>query len=128
MLSAALTLVATAAAAPAPLFPAAPVDDGGGGVFLPALALAVLAALAWFLSRRKRQAGGRLEVLESTSLGFKRSIVLVRVQDEILVVGSSEAGLSLLSRRPAGDSAFDDTLAKARAEGAPLPLDTRRSA
>lgn len=96
-------LLATAAPDPAPLFPTGSTDSGGGGVFLPALVLAILAGVAFYLSKKKRQGGGNLEVLESASLGLKRSILLVRVKDEILVLGSSEAGISLLSKQPVGD-------------------------
>lgn len=71
------------------------------GVLLPALALAILAAAAWFFARRRARTGRTLQVLESTSLGPKRSVVLVKVGEEVLVLGSSEAGISLLATRPA---------------------------
>lgn len=124
MPTAALALL-VATATPDPLFPVASSDSGGGGVFLPALALAILAAVAWYLSKRKRLGGGNLEVLESASLGFKRSILLVRVRDEILVLGSSEAGITLLSKQPeGGGDEFGKALSLAEKREAP----TMRSA
>jgi flagellar protein FliO/FliZ len=40
-------------------------------------------------------------VLETTSLGPKRSLVLARLRDEVLLLGSSEAGITLLRAQPA---------------------------
>jgi flagellar biogenesis protein FliO len=66
----------------------------------PALLLAGLGAAAYVLRRRRRPASRRVQVLETTSLGPKRSLVLARFEDELLLLGASEAGIQLLHHRP----------------------------
>lgn len=102
---------------------------GGGSLLMPALALGLLAAAALLLARRKRRAGGILQVVETVGLGPRRSLVVVRVGDELLLLGSSEAGIHLVATRPAdaipaaaeerSTGRFDDLLARlgAGAEG-----------
>jgi len=66
-------------------------------VALPALFLAALAVCAYLFARKKRGLGTRrIEILETASLGPKRSLVIARVGDETLVLGASEAGITLL--------------------------------
>jgi flagellar biogenesis protein FliO len=65
-------------------------------------ALLALALAALFATRRKQQGARFVRVLESTSIGPKRSLVVAQVGDEIMVIGSSEAGLQLLAARPSG--------------------------
>ncbi|BDG07993.1 flagellar biosynthetic protein FliO [Anaeromyxobacter paludicola] len=78
-----------------------PASSGGlGSVAVPALLLLALAAAALLLARKKARAGGLVQVLETASLGPRRSIVVARVGDELLVLGSSERGIQLLSSRP----------------------------
>jgi flagellar biogenesis protein FliO len=43
-----------------------------------------------------------VQVLESTSLGPKRQLVVARLGEELLVLGASEAGIALLATRAAG--------------------------
>lgn len=71
------------------------------GSLVAGLFLAALAAAAFVMARRKRRAPRLVEILESASLGPKRAIVVARLGDEILVLGSSEGGVALLSTRPA---------------------------
>lgn len=61
------------------------------------LALAVLAVVAWVLTKRRVRVVRRLELVESMSLGPRRSLGLVRVDGRLLVVGVSEAGVQLLT-------------------------------
>lgn len=61
------------------------------------LALAALAVVAWVLSKRRARVPRRLELVESMSLGPRRSLGLVRVDGRLLVVGVSEAGVQLLT-------------------------------
>ncbi|MEW6433321.1 MAG: flagellar biosynthetic protein FliO [Myxococcota bacterium] len=89
---------------------AVPAD--GGALFSPGplwggLALAVLAVAAWLLTRRRVRAARRLELLESMSLGPRRSLGLVRVDGKLLVVGVSEAGVQLLTSYDAPATAAD---------------------
>jgi flagellar biogenesis protein FliO len=73
---------------------------------LPAIGvIAVLAGVALYLSRRRPGSGRRLvQVLETASLGPRRQLVVVRLGDDVLLLGSSEAGVTLLSTQPAGAS------------------------
>ncbi len=105
---AALPAPATAPAAPrvAPPAPPPPLElpssgPGLGNLLLPAAALLALAAAALFMSRKKKQEARLVQVLETTSLGPKRALVVARLGDELLVIGSSEAGLQLLAARSA---------------------------
>lgn len=61
------------------------------------LALAVLAVVAWALTKRRARVVRRLELVESMGLGPRRSLSLVRVDGKLLVVGVSEAGVQLLT-------------------------------
>ena len=76
-----------------------------GGLVAPVLLLAGLSAAAVVLARRRRAPGRRVVVLETTSLGQKRSLVLAQLEDEVLLLGSSEAGIQLLKSCPAEELA-----------------------
>lgn len=94
--------LATAAALPdaAPALPTAGLPEFGSVV--PALLVLAALAIAALVLARRRKAGARfVHVLESAAIGPKRSIVVARVGDELLVLGSSEAGVQLLATRPA---------------------------
>jgi flagellar biogenesis protein FliO len=99
---------ATPAAAPAPAPPPAAtltLPSAGLGLdalILPVAALLALALAALFATRRKQGTARLVQVLETTSIGPKRALVVVRVGEEVMVIGSSEAGLQLLAARPAG--------------------------
>lgn len=85
---------------------AAPVraaTPGTGSMILPGVVLLGLAAAALVVARRRRALGGSriLELLDTTSLGPRRSLVVARVGDEVLILGVSEAGIALLGSRPA---------------------------
>ncbi|HWV37314.1 MAG TPA: flagellar biosynthetic protein FliO [Vulgatibacter sp.] len=83
-----------------PSAPPKPAPAGPSTGFVVATsAIVALAAIAWTL-RRRRSAGDRMfEVIEATSLGPRRSVVAVRFREELLVLGSSEAGVTLLATR-----------------------------
>jgi flagellar biogenesis protein FliO len=67
----------------------------------PALALLGLGALAFGLSRRRAAAGGNLRIVETASLGPKRSLVVADVMGERMVLAVSEAGVTVLTTKPA---------------------------
>lgn len=69
-------------------------------LLMPTLMVAALAGLAFFLKQKKSSIARHVEVLESTSLGPKRALVVARLGNETLVLGSSEAGITLLATRP----------------------------
>lgn len=72
------------------------------GLILPVAALLALAVAALLATRRRQQASRLVRVLETTGIGPKRALVVAQIGDEIMVIGSSEAGLQLLAARPAG--------------------------
>ena len=90
---------APAAAGTGAAIPATIGSPGGGlrVVALPALLLGALAAAAYlFARRRKTSVDPQIQILETASLGPKRSLVLARIGDETLILGTSEAGITLL--------------------------------
>jgi len=105
---------ALALPAPALVPPAAPATEATA--FAPATpslvsalpaasALAALGAVALLLSRRKSGGGRRrlLQVVETAHLGPKRQLVVARMNDQVLLLASSESGITLLSSRPASE-------------------------
>ena len=98
---AALPARATAAAIALPGSPRPALPGGLSSLAAPGLLLAALAAAALLLARRRRAAPRLVEVIESTSLGPKRALVVVRLNGETLLLGSSEAGIALLRAQPA---------------------------
>lgn len=89
----------TAATTAAPLAP--PDLPGLEALALPLLAIVALGAAALWLLRRRRSPARHVRVLETAPLGPRRSLVVCRLGDELLVLGSSEAGIHLLATRPA---------------------------
>jgi flagellar protein FliO/FliZ len=85
---------------------------------LPAFFLAALAVAAVVLGRRRRAAPRLVQVIEQTSLGPKRALVLARLGEELLLLGSSEAGIALLKAQPAPAEAGLPRPAAAPAAGA----------
>jgi flagellar protein FliO/FliZ len=66
----------------------------------PLFALFLLGAVAFGLTRRRQARGRSITLVESASLGPKRSLVIADVMGERLVLGVSEAGIAVLSARP----------------------------
>lgn len=97
----------------------APASIGWSSFVAPGLALLGLAGLALGLTRRRRAAAGSIHVLEVASLGPKRSLVIADVLGDRLVLGVSEAGVAVLSTRPAPLEA-----AGAELEGVTIPAPT----
>jgi flagellar biosynthetic protein FliO len=83
------------------------VGKAATGLVLSLLAIiAVAGGLAWAARKfgMKRVLPGRgrhLTVIETVPLGFKRSVSLVRIGDQVLVVGQGEHDLSHLATLPA---------------------------
>jgi flagellar biogenesis protein FliO len=71
------------------------------GPLVAGLLLAGLAVAALVMARRRGRIPRLVEIVESASLGPRRSLVVARLGDEILLLGSSEGGVTLLSTRPA---------------------------
>jgi flagellar biosynthetic protein FliO len=78
--------------------------------------LAVAAALAyaakrWGIRRALPGRGRHLEVVETVPLSFKRALVLVRIGDQLLVIGQGEHELHHIAQLPA--SLLDAPVARA---------------
>jgi flagellar biogenesis protein FliO len=104
MLAAALALaLAAAPSSPPAEVPATVLASASplSSVALPALLLAGLAVSAFMLTRGRARAVRHVEVVETASLGPRRSLVVARMNGELLLLGASEAGISLLSSGPA---------------------------
>jgi len=129
--------------APQPTFPAAPtpaattvtastaaptslggMPDAGPTLAAPLAVLALLGAAAFLLKRRSAPARGRaLRILETTSLGPRRQLVLAEVHGEWMLLGSSESGLSLLKSGPAAAAPLGVPEIAAAPVPASAPLD-----
>jgi flagellar biogenesis protein FliO len=104
-------------------------DASGAGslrtVGVPALVLGALAVAAYGLSRRRRRTIHRhIQILETTSLGPKRSLICARIGDETVILGSSEAGITLLRGGTAsmgGTVLSSPSVADAGLSAAPAP-------
>ena len=115
-----LPLLGTAAPQAAQTVLDAPAKSSGVGVttwLLPLLVLAALGGTVVWAKRRAPMQGRLLTILESTSLGPRRSLVVARLGTETLLLGSSEAGITLLAARTGLDgvlplqvSSFNDLL------------------
>jgi len=115
---------ATSAAATEPIFtdsewqrqqPSMTAPATGGAVVGQAaiglmVSLVIIAGLAWALAWASKRFGMRrvmpgrgqhLQVIETVPLGFKRAICLVRIHDQVLVVGQGEHELCHLATFPA---------------------------
>ena len=65
--------------------------------WLPVMALGGLAIAAFLLSRKKQRQSGIIQILETTSLGPRRSLIVAQIQGQTLLMAASEAGISILS-------------------------------
>jgi flagellar protein FliO/FliZ len=83
-----------------PSIPSAPSSFSPGSLAA-GLLLAALAVAALVLARRRQRVARVVEIVETASLGPRRSLVVARVGDELLLLGSSEGGIALLTTRPA---------------------------
>jgi flagellar protein FliO/FliZ len=80
-------------------------SPSSAGTVAAGLFLAALAAAALVLARRRKRAPRLVEIVETASLGPKRSLVVARMGDELLLLGASEGGISLLTTRAAPQAA-----------------------
>jgi flagellar protein FliO/FliZ len=81
-------------------------EGGGSGAFVRmivglAVVLAVIYGVYWLLkaygkSKKRADGDGRMQVVATTVLAPERSIHLVRIGDELVLVGSAEKGVSRL--------------------------------
>jgi flagellar biogenesis protein FliO len=71
------------------------------GAILGVAALLAFAAKRWGVRRALPGRGRHLEVIETVPLAFKRSLVLVRISDQLLVIGQGEHELHHIAQLPA---------------------------
>ncbi|MFO0580771.1 MAG: flagellar biosynthetic protein FliO [Anaeromyxobacter sp.] len=95
--------------------PAAAALPGWASLLGPVAVLLLLAAAVLVLRRRRGAPSRRLQILESASLGPKRSLVLARLGDELLLLGSTDAGIALLRAQHAGAAVEPPELVSLRA-------------
>jgi hypothetical protein len=89
--------VASAASPEARAGGAGVAEEKRAGVVLPGVALAALALGAYLFARRRK--GGierHIHIVETASLGPRRTLVMARIGGETLLLGTSEAGITLL--------------------------------
>lgn len=84
------------AAPPAATSPIATATSSGLSVVAPVIVLLGLAAGAYVLNRRRVRRQGIIQILETASIGPKRSLLVARVDGRTMVLGASEAGIALL--------------------------------
>lgn len=80
-------------------FAADPTPVGGRAVVTAFVVVAVLAALAWFLRHRLPAARGRQAIAVETavSLGERRSLVIVSVENRRLLLGMTSQHVTLIT-------------------------------
>jgi flagellar biogenesis protein FliO len=111
-----------AAKAAAPVAAAAAADKpassgGGGGVILAVMLLIGLAGSAYYFARRRGTVTRFINIVETANLGPKRSLIVARIGDETMILGASEAGITLLK-------AHTETRAEVAAATAPTTAAT----
>ncbi len=94
--AAAASAVAPAHSAAAPLAAGSP-RHSGLSLVLAIVALVAVAGGVLALTRRRARRQGLIQILESAAIGPKRSLLVARVNGQIMVLGASEAGIALLA-------------------------------
>jgi flagellar biogenesis protein FliO len=113
--------------------PALPADKAAGPLparaptgtvsSLPVMAMVAMVGLAVFLMWRKRKQhkNGLIHILETASLGPKRSLIVAEINGERLILGASEAGITLLNQmRPGGYDATAFPMSERTLASAPV--------
>jgi flagellar biogenesis protein FliO len=88
---------APTAAAPAMTSPTAAPETGGHSGLIACLLLLLAGAAFGLWKRRSAPLDRRIRILETASLGPKRALILAEINGVTMVIGSSEAGISLLT-------------------------------
>lgn len=107
--------------APAPLVGSAVETSLPPGTWVLGVVLAALAAVAFVLSRRQQRPSRQLHVMETASLGPRRSLVVAQFGGQTLLIGSSEAGLHVLTTRPEVTAAAEAPTPAPEAPGLVVP-------
>ena len=124
-------LPASALPFPAPPLPASAASGGGVnfgssspsplGLAGGALIILALGAATLWMNKRKRHGSRHIQVVETASLGPKRSLALVVVGRQSLLLSCSESGIFLISNQPATAEMLEGRVPVSPVE-APTPL------
>jgi flagellar biogenesis protein FliO len=108
-------VVAKAFAEPAAASAPASESSAGSRMFGWALALCAAAAVVAMALKRKGQKSeaGFAEIAQNVSVGPKRSLLVVHFGGQRMLVGSTEAGFSVLSTQPLDVTEIDALIAEA---------------
>jgi flagellar biogenesis protein FliO len=92
---------ATPASAPAhsssaPLAAVAGASHSGASLVLAVVMLVAVGGGVLFLTRRRARRPGLIQILETAAIGPKRALLVARVNGQTMVLGASEAGITLL--------------------------------
>jgi flagellar biogenesis protein FliO len=71
-------------------------SHSGASLVLAVVMLAAVAGGVLLLTRRRARRQGLIQILETAAIGPKRSLLVARVNGQTMVLGASEAGITLL--------------------------------
>jgi flagellar biogenesis protein FliO len=80
-------------------------SSGGSGAFMAGALLLAIAAAAFYFARKRGKTTRYITIIETANLGPKRALVVARVGGQTMILGSSEAGITLLSVGPSSKAA-----------------------
>jgi flagellar biogenesis protein FliO len=81
----------------APVAAVAGASHSGASLVLAVVMLAAVAGGVLLLTRRRARRQGLIQILETAAIGPKRSLLVARVNGQTMVLGASEAGITLLT-------------------------------
>lgn len=99
---------APSAKAEAPVADTVSLWGAAAKALVPVLLLGALGIVGLMFAKKRRGMGRHVQILETTQLGPKRSLIVAKVGGETLLLGSSEAGIALIQVRPSA-SMQDET-------------------
>ena len=95
-LTPAASIPAPARSPAAPMVAVAGASHAGSSLVLAVVVLAALGGGALMLTRRRSRRQGLIQILETAAIGPKRTLLVARVNGQTMVLGASEAGITLL--------------------------------
>ena len=81
-------------------------EMGARTMIAPIVVLGLLAGAALFLRRKQVKTTRMMRILETTNIGPKRSLIVAQVGNETMLLATSEAGITMLSKLPSGVATF----------------------
>ena len=118
-----LTSLSSSVATAQPSAPPPSLPSFGPLLLQVSVSLLLVCALAYLLIRfgltklqSRRDPDAQMEIVERLSLDARRSIIMLRVREKLLVVGVSETGFSLLTELEPESDQSDTTLSESPAD------------